>query len=89
MQRNVQKAFYKAQSCFAKFVRVSEFRVMNENGLGEEQVCFVASQAAFHEAIAVLSDLSECGIELKMEFPFEHLLMDTIMYAGLLEETSG
>ena len=27
MQRDVQKAFFKAQDCFSKFVRVSEFKM--------------------------------------------------------------
>jgi hypothetical protein len=37
----------------------------------------------------VLTELSECGIELRLDFPFEDLLVDTIQYAGLLEETGA
>lgn len=89
MQRNVRKSFYRAQSCFAKFVRVSEYRVKNETALGEELVCLVTSTPAFHEALRVLQDLAECGLELKLQFPFEHLLADTVMYSGLLEDAGG
>lgn len=89
MQRNVRKSFYRAQSCFAKFVRVSEYRVKSETALGEEQVCLVTSTPAFHEALQVLHDLTECGVELKLQFPFEHLLADAIMYSGLLEDAGG
>lgn len=87
MQKGVQKSFFKAQSCFAKFVCVTEFRINHENSLQDENFCFVASLPAFHEAVQILQDLTECGIELKLEFPIEHLLVDVIMYAGLLEET--
>jgi hypothetical protein len=58
MQRHVQKSFFKAQTCFSRFVRVSEYRIMNETGLGEEQACFVGSLAAFHEALQMLEDLT-------------------------------
>ena len=49
----------------------------------------MASQPAFNQAVQILTDLTECGLELKMEFPFEHLLLDAIMYSGMLEESGG
>lgn len=44
---------------------------------------------SFHEALQILQDLTECGIELKIDFPFEHLLLDAITYAGILDEANG
>jgi hypothetical protein len=35
-----------------------------------------------HEAVGILQDLSEC-IELKLEFPFEHLILDCVYFCGL------
>ena len=87
MQKNVQKSFYKAQDCFAKFVRVTEFRLQNQNQ--QEEACFVSTLPSFHEALSILQDLTECGIEMKIDFPFEHLLLDAIMYAGILDEANG
>ena len=34
-----------------------------------------------------MQDLSEC-IEMKMDFPFEHLILDCIYFVGLTEESS-
>lgn len=49
----------------------------------------MASTPDFHGALTVLKDLAEGGLELKLEFPFEHLLLDAVMYAGLLEEAGS
>ena len=44
---------------------------------------------SFHQALQILQDLTECGIELKIDFPLEHLLLDAITYAGILDEANG
>jgi len=46
LQRNVQKSFFKAQTCFAKFVRVTDFRVdIDQISSGNmDQFCFVRTQ---------------------------------------------
>ena len=70
-----------------KFLRVTEFRVSNENNLlgSENAGCFVKSKQEYVEALRLLEDLSNC-LELKVEFPLENALVDCIQYGGLIEE---
>ena len=85
LQRDVQKSFFKAQTTFAKFFRVSDFRLYHEGELRggvPEEVCFVRTTDQLHEGLGILNDLSEC-IELKMDFPFEHLILDCVFFSGL------
>lgn len=66
-------------------MRVSDFKIRHEGSMGggiPDEVCFVQTMDKLHEAIAILNDLSEC-IELKMEFPFEHLILDSVYFSGL------
>ena len=81
LQRNVQKSFFKAQTVFSKFMRVSEFR-LDEHDDG----CLVRTTQQFNEALGILEDLTEC-IELKIDFPFEMLLIDCIFFVGLSQDT--
>ena len=70
-------------------MRVSDFRLRHggdEKSAVPEEVCFVRSTDQLHEGLGVLSDLSEC-IELKMDFPFEHLILDCIYFSGLAQDS--
>lgn len=89
MQRNVRKSFKKAQASFLKFLDVCEFRITSQNTLGEDQASLVADSRAFDEALSVIRSFTECGLDLKLEFPFEHLLADAVMFGGLAEEAGS
>ena len=62
-------------------MRVSEFR-LDEHDDG----CLVRTTQQLNEALAILDDLTEC-IELKIDFPFEILMIDCIFFVGLAQDT--
>ncbi len=45
-------------------------------------MCFVTTQAQLADALAILEDLQTC-LEMKMDFPFEHMVLDCVAFAGL------
>lgn len=79
MQVGVKSSFYRAQESFAKFQRVTQYRVQSEgDGLTPDSVgCFVKSKKEYVEALKLLEDLS-CCLELKVDFPLENALVDCI-----------
>jgi hypothetical protein len=48
---------------------------------------FVDNVPQMMASIAVLDDLTYC-IDMKLEFPFEHLLLDCMVYSTLVAEQS-
>ena len=48
---------------------------------------FVESHTQFESATDVLESLTGC-IEMKLEFPFEHLLIDCVVFAMVVVEQS-
>ena len=86
----MQKSFFRAQDCFAKFLRVTDFRVRGEGAISgaENAGCFVKSKQEYVEALRLLEDLSSC-LELKLEFPLENAIVDCIQYGGLIDEVEG
>ena len=62
-------------------MRVQEFR-LDEH----EEGCLVRTTQQLHEALAILDDLTYC-IELKIDFPFEILMIDCIFFVGLASDT--
>ena len=48
-------------------------------------MCFVKSKDEFFEGIRFLEDIIKC-LELKMDFPYENVIIDVIQYGGLLLE---
>jgi hypothetical protein len=48
---------------------------------------FVESHTQFEAASDVLESLTGC-IEMKLEFPFEHLLIDCVVFAMVVVEQS-
>lgn len=48
----------------------------------------VASVKDLDESLQALEDLSGC-LELKLGFPFEEIILESVLYAGLIVETEG
>lgn len=48
---------------------------------------FIETMNQYYQSLNFLEELTKC-IEVKLEFPFEHLLVDCIIYGILAEETS-
>ena len=80
LQKNVGQAYAKALDVFNRFVRVHGYRL---HGTKFDDMTFVDTLPQLESALAVLNDLAQC-VELKIEFPFEHLLLDCIIFAQLL-----
>lgn len=71
-------------------MRVTNYKIdtgdMTQTGNFQTELCFIRSMQQLQEAIEVLEDLSHT-LELKMDFPFEHLFLDCILYVGLQQDT--
>jgi len=63
-----------------RFVKVHNYRLSGNNF---EDMCFVDSLPQLKSAMDILETLSAC-IEMKIDFPFEHLLLDCVVYSQLL-----
>lgn len=48
-----------------------------------EDITFVDSMPQLVQSLEVLEHLSHC-IEMKINFPFEHILLDCMVYANLV-----
>lgn len=48
---------------------------------------FVDSIPQLMASIAILDDLTHC-IEMKLDFPFEHLLLDCMVYSNIIADQS-
>jgi hypothetical protein len=55
------------------------------SGGDPEEMTFVESLPQLISALDILSELTHC-IELKIEFPFEYLLLDCIIFSLLLAD---
>lgn len=84
LQKNVTPSFTKAQSTFAKFLKVHHFKLEGHTS-NFEDTCFVDSMPSLVNTVDILEELSSC-IEMKIEFPFEHLLLDCMVFSNLVAE---
>lgn len=63
---------------------------MNAEGLlqnDESSIIFIETLTQHYQSLDILEVLQNC-IQLKLDFPFEHLIVDCIMYAMLANESS-
>jgi phospholipid N-methyltransferase len=63
---------------------------MNAEGLiqnDESSIIFIETLTQHYQSLEILEVLQNC-IQLKMDFPFEHLITDCIMYGMLANESS-
>jgi len=67
-----------------RYEKVHNFRLLGTN---YEDMVFVETQTQFEAATDVLESLTGC-IEMKLEFPFEHLLIDCVIFAMVVVEQS-
>ena len=64
------------------FLKVHSYRL---NGQNYEDMTFVDSMPQLAASVQILEDLTEV-VEMKINFPFEHLLLDCMVYANLVAE---
>lgn len=62
---------------YHRFIKIHNYRLSGNNF---EDMCFVDSLPQLTAAIDILETLEAC-IEMKLDFPFEHLIMDCIVYS--------
>ncbi|CDW71951.1 UNKNOWN [Stylonychia lemnae] len=89
LQQGVVQNFEKAQNVYSVFLNIQAFK-FNIKGLLTEQdsgIVFIETFNQYYQTVQILEELLQC-IELRLDFPFEHLLVDCIMYGMLAEETS-
>jgi hypothetical protein len=77
----VPASYNRATEALRRFNKVQNFRLSGTTNF--EDVNFVDSLAQLSAGIDILEELSGC-IELKIEFPFEHLLLDCMVFSQLL-----
>ena len=75
-------SYNRALDAYRRFVKVHNYRL---SGNSFDDMCFVDSLPQLTAALDILETLQQC-IELKIDFPFEHLICDCIVYAQLLLE---
>lgn len=87
LQKNVSQSFTRAQHVYAKFQKVTAFRLSGVSGpdCSYEDMNFVDNVPQMVASIGVLDDLTYC-IDMKIEFPFEHLLLDCMVYSSLVAD---
>lgn len=74
-------SYNKAREALRRFNKVHCFKLSGTSNF--EDVIFVDSIAQLNAGIDILEELSGC-IELKIDFPFEHLLLDCMVFSQLL-----
>jgi len=77
----VPASYNRASEALRRFNKVSNFKLTGTTNF--EDVNFVDSVAQLNAGIDILEELSSI-IELKSEFPFEHLLLDCMVFSQLL-----
>lgn len=87
LQKNVSQSFIRAKHCYAKFQKVSAFRLHGVSGpdCSYEDMNFVDNVPQMMASIQILDDLTHC-IDMKMDFPFEHLLLDCMVFSSLIAD---
>lgn len=71
-------SFNRANEALRRFNKVHGFKLSGTTNF--EDVNFVDSLAQLTAGIDILEELTGC-IELKIEFPFEHLLLDCMVFS--------
>jgi len=84
LQKQVTGSYLRALDAQQRYEKVHNFRLLGTN---YEDMIFVESHTQFEAATDVLESLTGC-IEMKLEFPFEHLLIDCIVFAMVVVEQS-
>ena len=82
LQKNVTQSYTKAQKAFKHFQVVHSHRLQGGNQ-PDQDITFVDSVPQLVESINILEELTHC-IEMKINFPFEHILLDCMVYANLV-----
>jgi len=90
LQKNVSGSFARAQHSYAKFRKVTAFRLNGVSGpdCSYEDMNFVDNVPQLVASIQVLDDLTHC-IDMKLDFPFEHLILDCMVYSNLVADQSS
>ena len=76
LQTGVRQVFIKAQQGLAYYNQVSAYKLTENH---QSDIVFVQSANQYYQTLKILENLLPI-IDLKPEFPFEHLLMDCIIY---------